>query len=79
MNITNPGNAAVTLMAYYVKDSSGYQYAKSSWAGPTIASGAAISVNIVIDGTAFTFVKGFTYTVTVVTSRNYQYSFTITD
>lgn len=44
-----------------------------------MASGAAISVNILIDGTAFKFVKGFVYTVTVVTTRNYQYSFTITD
>lgn len=78
LNLTNPGNAAVTFKAYYVKDPSGSQYASSNWSGPTIASGGAISINILTDGAAFTFMKGFSYTVTVVTSRNYQYSFTIT-
>ena len=79
LNITNPGNGALTFIAYYVKDSSANQYANSNWSGPTIASGAAISVNILIDGTAFTFVRGYSYTVSIATSRNFQYSFTITD
>ena len=79
LNIMNPGNAALTFIAYYVKDSSGNQYANSNWSGPTIASGAAISVNILIDATAFAFVRGYSYTVSIVTSRNFQYSFTITD
>lgn len=78
LNIMNPGNAAVAFSAYYVKDSVGTQYANSNWSGPTIPSAAAISVNILIDGTAFTFQKGYSYTVTIVTSRYNQFTFTIT-
>lgn len=77
LNIRGDGVDPVALIAYYVKDSNGAQYANSNWRGPTIPPAAAIAVNILIDGTAFTFQKGFSYTVTVVTSRNNQYTFTI--
>ena|SRR6266571_5186769 len=33
LNLMNPGNAAVALIAYYVKDSSGDQYANSNLVG----------------------------------------------
>jgi hypothetical protein len=79
LSIMNPGNAVVSLIAYYVKDSSSAQYANSNWPGPRISPAGATSINILIDGTAFTFQRGYSYTVSVVTSRNYQYSFTITD
>jgi len=76
LNLMNPGNAAVALIAYYVKDPSGNQYANSNWSGPTIAPSAAISIDIFIDGTAFTFHTGMYYTVEIVTSNRY-YTFTI--
>src|SRR5207245_10083908 len=76
LNLMNPGNAAVALIAYYVKDSSGNQYANSNWSGPTIAPGAAISIDTFIDRTAFTFHTGMYYTVSIVTSNRY-YTFTI--
>jgi hypothetical protein len=46
----NPSATSKALVAYYVKDSSGTQYADSSWSGPNILPGEAISVNILIDG-----------------------------
>ena len=78
LNIRWEGVDPVALIAYYVTDSNGAQYANSNWRGPTIPPAAVVSVNILIDGTTFTFQKGYSYTVTVVTSRNDQYGFTIT-
>ena len=71
MNLMNAGNVAVAFIAYYVKDSSGNQYANGNWSGPSIAPGAAISINILIDGTAFTFHAGMYYTVEIVTLHRY--------
>ncbi|TMI76383.1 hypothetical protein E6H11_00720 [Candidatus Bathyarchaeota archaeon] len=76
LNLMNPGSVAVALIAYHVKDSSGDQYANGNWSGPSIAPGAAISINIVIDGTAFTFHAGMYYTVEIVTLHRY-FTFTI--
>ena len=55
LNIRSNGALTVALIAYYVKDTSGVQYANSNSSGPTIPPAAATSVNILIDGTAFTF------------------------
>jgi hypothetical protein len=79
LNISNNGAITVALIAYYVKDSSGAQYANSDWPGPTISPAVAISINILIDGTVFTFQRGNSYTVSIVTSRSNQFSFTVTD
>jgi len=76
LNLMNPGNVAVALIAYYVKDSSGNQYSNGNWSGPSIAPGASISINILIDGRAFTFHAGMYYTVEIVTLHRY-FTFTI--
>ena len=76
LNLMNPGSVAVALIPYYVKDSSGDQYANGNWFGPSIAPGAAISINILIDGAAFTFHAGMHYTVEIVTLQRY-FTFTI--
>src|SRR5260370_4804587 len=34
LNMMNPENAALTFIVYYVKDSSGDQYANSNWSHP---------------------------------------------
>ncbi len=71
LNIRNNGALTTALIAYYVKDTSGAQYANSNWPGPTIPPAAVTSINILIDGTAFTFQTGNSYTVSILTSRNY--------
>ena len=78
LNIINAGASPKALIAYYVKNSNGSQYANSSWPGPTVPPEIAISVNILIDGRVFTFQTGMSYTVTIVTSSYDQFTFTIT-
>jgi hypothetical protein len=85
VNIRNTGSVAASLVSYYVKDSSGNQYAKTTWTGPTVAPNAvATGVFLIggscsgcaLTGSAFTFNSGYSYTVVVVTSRNNQFTFT---
>jgi hypothetical protein len=78
LNIWNAGTTPKALIAYYVKYSTGTQYANSNWSGPAIPPGVAISVNIFIDGRAFTFQTGMSYTVTIVEATYDQFTFTIT-
>ncbi len=91
MNVTiyirNTGSAAVSFTTYYVKDTAGNTYTQPAWTfGPTIQPNSVGLANIGINtactctlssGTAFTFVSGNQYTVTVVTSRNNQFVFTV--
>jgi uncharacterized membrane protein len=85
--LRNTGNVSISFVAYSVRDSSGDQYALTSWLGPTISPGALGSPEILIGsscagctltGNAFTFTPGQTYTIVLVTSRNNQFSFTVT-
>jgi len=90
--IRNSGSAAVTLQTYYVKDNSGNQYTSPSTftVGP-IAPNAVNATLIKIytqcstctysngaPGTGFQFVSGNSYTITVVTTRNNQFTWTLT-
>ena len=91
--LRNSGTAAVTLQSYYVKDSSGNQWQNTAFAGtpinPNNAAGVAIGIttgngcgsSCVYTGSAgafTTFQSGFSYTILVVTTRNNQFSFTVT-
>ena len=76
LNIPNAGASPKALIAYYVKDSTGVQFANSNWSGPTIPPAVAIAINILIDGRAFTFQTGMSYTVTIVDSTYDQFAFT---
>jgi len=86
--IRNTGTATVTFTTYYVKDAAG-----NTWTQPTYSSGPTITpnnvgiTNVVINtsctgctssGSGFTaFNSGNSYTVTLVTSRNGQFVFTV--
>ncbi len=78
LEIRNSGTTAVSLFAYYVKDSIGNQYSKTSWSGPVMVPNVLVPANIVIDGSAFVFRPGYTYTITVITSRSSSFMFAIT-
>ena len=95
LNLRNTGSAAITLASYYVKDSAGNQYARTSWStgpnpqtaaanpnqlftGTFVLIGTTCGSGCSLTGTAFTYTAGFSYTVIVVTSRNNQFSFTVT-
>jgi hypothetical protein len=87
MYIRNTGAVSVQLVSYYVRDASGDTYSLTSFAGPTIASNTVVPVTVKIGsecpgctltGSPFTFTPGNSYTIIFVTSRNNQFSFTIT-
>jgi hypothetical protein len=52
-------------------------YPNPNWSTPTIPLNANVTLNILIDGNAFTFQRGFYYTITINTSRA-NYGFTVT-
>ena len=87
MYVRNTGAIPVQLAGYYVRDAYGDTYAMTSWSGPTIAVNNVVSVVVKIGsscpgcsltGTAFTFMPGYSYIIIFVTSRNNQFSFTVT-
>ena len=78
LKIINTGSVGVSLVSYYVKDSNGQTYASNNWSGPTMSPNTTVSVNLLVDGKAFTFQAGSNYNIGMVTSRNNQYTFTVT-
>jgi FlaG/FlaF family flagellin (archaellin) len=92
--INNLGTANATLATYYVKDSNGnsYQYSYSTAGAPTIAPNKSVPLTFKIGvagsggsctgctltGSAFTFTSGYSYTVLMITSRNNQFTFSVT-
>jgi len=90
--LRNSGSAAISFQTYYVKDSSGntYTQSSSSWTGnpgsiaPNTAGAAAVYIGsncspaCTLSGSTFTFTAGYSYTVTMVTTRNNQFSYTVT-
>ena len=88
--IRNSGSVAVSLVTYYAKDSTGDSYS-FSWASASqpsinpgaVSAGTLITINTscsscVLSGSAFQFAAGNAYTITVVTSRSNQFSFSLT-
>ncbi len=89
--LQNTGNGTITLPSYVIRDSSGNAWSLTSWTGPTIEVNGVGSANILIGsscpgciysgiaGLFLQFQQGQTYTVTVTTSRDNQFTFTVTD
>ncbi len=92
MSIRELGTVNVTLTSYFVKDSSGNQYSRISWNTPNpppviapnqvkgiiVLIGSTCGSSCSLTGNAFTFTSGYAYTITMVTSRNTQFSFQVT-
>ncbi|OLE74752.1 hypothetical protein AUG19_07415 [archaeon 13_1_20CM_2_54_9] len=84
--LQNTGTTDITFLAYEVKDAQGDQYSNTAWTPPSIpantrglvvvaiGSGCA---NCTLTGSPFTFSPGNAYAITVVTSRNNQFTFTV--
>jgi hypothetical protein len=77
VQITNTGSVAIILTSYYVRNPYSQLYANSNWSGLTAPPGRVVSANLLIDGNAFTFHSGTYYTITLITSRNNQFTFSI--
>jgi len=87
LTLHNTGTVSIQFVTYNVKDTAGDQYTYTAWPGPTIVPGSVVLTNFLIgsscsnctlSGTAFTFAFGSSYTVTIVTARSNQFSFTAT-
>jgi hypothetical protein len=87
--VNSPTNVTLTLMnigqvtifqfaGYNVSESDGVHFADMNWTGPVMQPNQVVSINILIDGRAFTFQGGTTYMITTVTARQNQFTFTIT-
>ena len=87
--LQNTGNTTVTIQSYVVRDSSGNTWSLSNFPGPVIIpNGFGTAIILIgancpgcvyggIPGLFFQFTVGQSYTVTVTTTRNNQFSFTI--
>jgi hypothetical protein len=87
LTLRNAGTVAITFASYYVKNATGTTFTQPTWtSGPTIQPNNPGLANIGVGCTgcgsfstsSFTFVSGNSYTVTLVTSRNNQFTFTVT-
>ena len=88
--LQNTGNASMTIESYVVRDSSGNTWSLSNFAGPMIIpNGFGTAIILIgancpgcvyggIPGLFFQFTAGQSYTVTVTTTRNNQFSFNVT-
>jgi hypothetical protein len=84
--LRNTGTTLVRLVSYYVLDSAGNQYSRTTWAGPLIPPQAVGFVSVPISsacvgcttqGTQFTFQSGNAYNVVLITSKNLRFIFTV--
>ncbi len=89
LTIQNIGNVPATLQQYSVRDSTGATWTLANWAGPVIAPNSVATANILIGANCsqctytgifgfLQFIPGQTYTITVTTTRNNQFVFTVT-
>jgi len=91
LSLQNTGNGTITLQSYVIRDSSGDAWSLTNWSGPVIDMSMSGSANILIGsscpsciytgitGLFFQFQSGQAYTVTVTTTRNNQFTFTVVD
>jgi hypothetical protein len=77
LNIRNIGEVPLSLKTYNVKDGNGNQYTKMNWTSPFVNPNQLATITIVIDGTAFTFRSGNIYTITVISTRNNQFTYSL--
>lgn len=90
LTLQNAGNTTVTIQSYVVRDSSGNTWSLSNFAGPVIVpNGFATTIILIgancpgcvyggIPGLFFQFSVGQSYTVTLTTTRNSDFPFTVT-
>ena len=90
MSLRNNGNTPITLQSYTVTDISGDQWILANWTSPTILPGTTSAAVIYIGasceactyngifGLFQEFVPGHTYTITITTKLQNQFTFNVT-
>ncbi len=80
VEVKNIGFARITLVAYYVtyyfNDTFHPQYTNTTWSGPALDPQGIVTVNILIDGKAFTFQSGNRYSIAITSSTGHQNTYT---
>lgn len=76
LNIRNIGEVGISLKAYTVQYYSS-QYTKTNWTSPLVNPNQLYTIDIVIDGSAFTFRSGNTYTIIMTSTRNNQFTYSL--
>jgi preprotein translocase subunit SecG len=77
VQILNIGSVAISLVSYNVKSTYSQPYQSNNWSGPTLGPNTYATINLLIDGNTFTFQSGTYYSITFMTSRNFQFSSTL--
>jgi hypothetical protein len=77
LNVRNTGVVAVGFVSYTVNYYAN-QYTKTNWTGPFLNPNQVAAINIIIDGSTFTFQSKNAYTIALTTTRNSIFTFTIT-
>jgi hypothetical protein len=77
LTIVNIGSLSIGFSYYQVSQSNSAQFTHDNWTEPILPPNQTRSANIVISGAPFTFQSGTSYTITIVTMRNFLYTFTI--
>ncbi len=77
LTILNNGELTVNFWYYNVSQSNGATFTHANWTEPMLAPNQAFDANILIAGAPFTFQSGSSYTITVVTTRNNPFHFTV--
>ncbi len=77
VQIVNVGTVEVSLMSYNVRNTYSQPYVSANWSGPNVAPNAYANITLVIDGNAFTFHSGSYYIITLISSRNNQFTSTL--
>jgi len=83
--LRNTGGTPISLVSYYVKSANSSQYAKTIWNGPPSINPTTLGqAQILISGCsctnaggAFTFTVGSSYTITLLSSRGSQFSYSV--
>ena len=83
--LRNTGGTPISLVSYYVTNSNTSQYAKTSWTGPPSITPTTLGqAQILISGCsctntggAFTFTVGNSYTITLLSSRGSQFTYSV--
>ncbi len=87
--LRNTGSTPTTLASYYIQDQNGNQYARTSWIVPAASPASIVNgtgvflpintacISCTHIGNSFTFQSGNSYTITLITQKNNQFSFTL--
>jgi hypothetical protein len=77
LTIVNTSPLSIGFSYYIVSQSNNAQFTHDNWTEPILPPNHVLDANILVSGATFTFQSGTSYTITIVTTRNNPFTFTI--